>query len=119
VQNRELLIVAMEPVLVSKSSQEWLSELEELTIGCGPINTVEQVFDDPHIRDRGMVINMPHEALAGREIPLVASPLRLSATPVTYRHSPPVLGSNTEDVLREELGLDEASIETLRTSKII
>ncbi len=119
VQNRELLIEAMEPVLTSKPSQEWLAELEKLTIGCGPINTVEQVFADPHIKNREMVINMPHEALGGREIPLVASPLRLSATPVTYRHSPPVLGSNTEDVLREVLDLDEEAIKQLRSNKII
>ena len=119
VKNRELLIEAMEPVLTSKPSQEWLAELEKLTIGCGPINTVEQVFADPHIQDRGMVINMPHEALSGRKIPLVASPLRFSGTPVTYRHSPPVLGSNTEDVLREVLDLDEEAIKRLRSSKII
>ena len=119
VQNRELLIEAMEPVLTSKPSQEWLAELEKLTIGCGPINTVEQVFADPHIKNREMVINMPHEALGGREIPLVASPLRFSATPVTYRHSPPVLGSNTEDVLREVLDLDEEAIKQLRSNKII
>ncbi len=119
VKNRELLIKAMEPVLTSKPSQEWLAELEKLTIGCGPINTVEQVFADPHIQDRGMVINMPHEALSGRKVPLVASPLRFSATPVTYRHSPPVLGSNTDDVLREVLDLDEEAIKQLRSSKII
>ena len=119
VQNRELLIEAMDPVLTSKPSQEWLAELEKLTIGCGPINTVEQVFADPHIKNREMVINMPHEALGGREIPLVASPLRFSATPVTYRHSPPVLGSNTEDVLREVLDLDEEAIKQLRSNKII
>ena len=119
VQNRELLIEAMDPVLASKPSQEWLAELEKLTIGCGPINTVEQVFADPHIKNREMVINMPHEALGGREIPLVASPLRFSATPVTYRHSPPVLGSNTEDVLREVLDLDEEAINQLRSNKII
>jgi crotonobetainyl-CoA:carnitine CoA-transferase CaiB-like acyl-CoA transferase len=119
VKNRELLIEAMEPVLTSKPSREWLAELEKLTIGCGPINTVEQVFADPHIQDRGMVINMPHEALSGRKIPLVASPLRFSGTPVTYRHSPPVLGSNTEDVLREVLDLDEEAIKRLRSSKII
>ena len=105
--------------MTSKPSQEWLAELEKLTIGCGPINTVEQVFADPHIQDRGMVINMPHEAVGGRKIPLVASPLRFSATPVTYRHSPPVLGGNTEDVLREELDLDEEAIKQLRSNKII
>jgi crotonobetainyl-CoA:carnitine CoA-transferase CaiB-like acyl-CoA transferase len=66
-----------------------------------------------------MVINMPHEALGGREIPLVASPLRFSETPVTYRHSPPVLGSNTDEVLRDVLELDDAALLNLKSDKII
>ena len=119
VKNREPIIEAMKPVLASKPSQVWLTELEKLTIGCGPINTVEQVFADPHVKDRGMVINMPHEALGGREIPLVASPLRFSETPVTYRHSPPVLGSNTDEVLRDVLELDDAALLNLKSDKII
>ena len=119
VKNREPIIEAMKPVLASKPSQVWLTELEKLTIGCGPINTVEQVFTDPHVQDRGMVIKMPHEALGGREIPLVASPLRLSETPVTYRHSPPVLGSDTDEVLRDVLDLDDAALSGLKADDII
>jgi crotonobetainyl-CoA:carnitine CoA-transferase CaiB-like acyl-CoA transferase len=119
VKNREPLIEAMKPVLASKISQMWLTELEKLTIGCGPINTVEQVFADPHVQDRGMVIKMPHEALGGREIPLVASPLRLSETPVTYRYSPPVLGSNTDEVLRDVLDLDDTALSGLKADNII
>ena len=119
VKNREPLIEAMKPVLASKPSQVWLTELERLTIGCGPINTVDQVFADPHVQDRGMVINMPHEALGGREIPLVASPLRFSETPVTYRHSPPVLGSDTDEVLRDFLELGDAALGQLKSDGII
>ena len=119
VGNRDALIAAMEPVLAARPSEEWLTELERLTIGCGPINTVDQVFADPHVKDRGMVINMPHDAVGGRDVPLVANPLRLSETPVSYRHTPPVLGADTDDVLRSVLELDDAELDGLRSAGII
>ena len=119
VGNRDALIEAMEPVLAARPSQEWLTELERLTIGCGPINTVDKVFADPHVQDRGMVINMPHDAVGGRDVPLVANPLRFSENPVSYRHTPPILGADTEDVLRSVLELDEAELDGLRSSGII
>ena len=119
VRNRAPLIAALTPVLAARPSREWLAELEKRTIGCGPINTVDQVFADPHVKARGMVIGMKHDAVGGREVPLVASPLRLSATPVSYRHPPPVLGADTEDVLRSVLKLDDAELTALREQKII
>ena len=66
-----------------------------------------------------MVINMPHDAVGGRDVPLVANPLRLSETPVSYRHTPPVLGADTEDVLRSVLELDDAELDGLRSAGII
>ena len=119
VGHRDALIEAMEPVLAARPSREWLTELKKLTIGCGPINSVDKVFVDPHIRDRGMVINMPHDAVGGRDVPLVANPLRLSETPVSYRHTPPVLGADTDDVLRSVLELDDADLDGLRSAGVI
>ena len=119
VANRDALIPLLEPVFLTKPSAEWLSELEARSIGCGPINTVDQVFADPHVIDRGMVVNMAHQALGGGAAPLVASPLRFSETPVSYRHAPPVLGADTDDVLREVLELDEAGLAELREQGII
>ena len=114
VRNRDALIEAMRPVLAAKPSTHWLENLERLSIGSGPINTVEQVFADAHVKDRGMVIGMPHAALGGASVPLVAAPLRLSGTPVAYRFAPPVLGEHTEDVLRDLLGMSDGEIEALR-----
>ena len=119
VGNRDALIEAMEPILAARPSQEWLTELERLTIGCGPINTVDKVFADPHVKDRGMVINMPHDAVGGRDVPLVANPLRFSENPVSYRHTPPVLGADTEEVLRSVLELEDSELDSLRSSGII
>jgi len=119
VANREALVEAMKPVLAARPSQYWLTELERLTIGCGPINTIDQVFADPQVQARGMVINMAHPAMGGGEVPMVASPLRFSETPVSYRHAPPVLGADTEEVLREVLDLDDGELERLRTEGVI
>ena len=117
--NRSKLIDTLMPILASRSSQEWLSELQRLTIGCGPINTIDQVFADPHVKNRNMVVNMPHEAVGGREVPLVANPLRLSDTPVSYRYAPPVLGADTEGVLRELLDIEDDELISLREKAII
>ena len=66
-----------------------------------------------------MVINMPHKAIEGATFPMVASPLKLSETPVTYRYSPPSLGADTEDVLREVLSLGDEELCQLRDDKVI
>jgi crotonobetainyl-CoA:carnitine CoA-transferase CaiB-like acyl-CoA transferase len=66
--------------------------------------SVDQVFDDPHVRARGLCVEMPH-AMAGK-VPLVANPIRMSASPVTYRRAPPTLGEHTGEVLLEWLGAD-------------
>jgi crotonobetainyl-CoA:carnitine CoA-transferase CaiB-like acyl-CoA transferase len=118
VTNREALIDAMKPVLAAKPSVHWLENLERLKIGCGPINRIDQVFADPHVQARGMVVEMAHAAIGGA-VPLVGSPLRLSDTPVTYRHAPPVIGADTDAVLRGVLGLEDGEIESLRKAGIV
>ncbi|MHA1109122.1 MAG: CaiB/BaiF CoA transferase family protein [Alphaproteobacteria bacterium] len=111
VRNRDALIEAMEPILAARPSSHWLEGMEKLKIGCGPINTIDQVFADPHVQDRGMVVEMDHPEAGGKKVPFIASPLRLSETPVSYRLAPPTLGQHTDEVLREvlELGDDEIS----------
>ena len=119
VRNRENVVAALRPILAAHNSAHWLEGLQERGIGCGPINDLAQVFDDPHVRARGMVTEVPHPAIGGAPAKLIASPLRLSATPVEYRHPPPVLGEHTEEVLGEVLGLSAAEIESLRAAKAI
>jgi crotonobetainyl-CoA:carnitine CoA-transferase CaiB-like acyl-CoA transferase len=86
-------------------------------VPAGPINTLDAVFDDPQVRARGMVVDLPHP-ISGT-VPLVANPLRLSETPVTYRSAPPPLGAQTHEVLAEFLDMPAAAIEELRAKGII
>ena len=93
--------------------------LEKLKIGCGPINTLDQVFADPHVQAREMVVEVPHPLIEGGGAKLIASPLRLSETPVDYRRHPPLLGEHTDEVLTEKLGLDAAAIAELKAAGAI
>ncbi len=119
VKNRDELIPILEPIFLSKGSTEWLQELEERSIGCGPINNVNEIFEDPQVLDRGMKIEMPHPAVGGASAPMVASPLRFSETPVSYRHAPPMLGADTEAVLNEFLGIDAVHFRELSNRGVV
>jgi crotonobetainyl-CoA:carnitine CoA-transferase CaiB-like acyl-CoA transferase len=119
VANREQVVARLRPILAAKPSAHWLEGLERLRIGCGPINTLDQVFSDPHVVAREMVTRVAHP-LAGEDgVSIIASPLRLSQTPVRYRHHPPLLGEHTEEVLRELLQVDDAALAQLRDSGAI
>jgi crotonobetainyl-CoA:carnitine CoA-transferase CaiB-like acyl-CoA transferase len=83
---------------------------------CGPVNTIDRVFQDPHVRHRGMKIAVEHPA---GPAPLIGSPLKLSDTPVSYRRPPPTLGQHTDEVLAQLLGLGDDERRALRAAGII
>ncbi len=117
VQNRQLVTDTLTPVMKSKTTAEWIDALEELKIGCGPINTLEQVFADPHVQAREMVVEMAHGS--GETVKVIANPVKLSATPPSYRSPPPVLGEHTEDVLASVLKMSASDIAALREKGIL
>lgn len=116
VQNRQLVTDTLTPVMQSKTTAEWIEALEALKIGCGPINTLEQVFADPHVKARNMVLEMRHGS--GETVKVIANPVKLSATPPTYRSAPPVLGEHTAEVLGGLLGMNPAEIAGLKEKSI-
>jgi formyl-CoA transferase len=117
VAQRTTLIPLLADALRKQPSAHWLAALSRETVPCSPVNDLAQVFADPQVQARGMRLDLPH-ALGGR-VPLVASPLRLSATPVEYQRAPPLLGADTRNVLQQRLGLDAARIEALAHAGII
>jgi len=119
VRNRTELVPLLREMIAAKPSKYWLDGLQAANVSCGPINTLEQVFDDPQVKARDMRLQMPHPVAGDRPIDLIGSPLRMSATPPTYRRSPPMLGQHTEEVLKELLGSSNDDIATLRTEGII
>ena len=117
VQNRQLVTDTLTPVMKSKTTAEWIEALEALKIGCGPINTLEQVFADPHVQAREMVVEMAHGS--GETVKVIANPVKLSATPPSYRSAPPVLGEHTQDVLTAVLKMSAADIAALKEKGIV
>jgi crotonobetainyl-CoA:carnitine CoA-transferase CaiB-like acyl-CoA transferase len=116
VKHRAALLAVLEPALAERPSSAWLVALEAAGVPCGPINDLRQVFDDPQVRHRGMRQEVEHPA-AGRAA-LVASPIRLSDSPVAPPSAPPMLGQHTDEVLAE-LGLSAAEVATLRAAAVI
>ncbi len=117
VANRETLIAAIRAVSVTRPTADWVLRLERAQVPCGPINALDAVFADPQVRARALRLALPHP-VAG-QVPQVASPLRLSATPVAYRNAPPTLGADTRAVLGEVLGIGAAEIDALAARKIV
>ncbi len=99
VENRDELIPLLKSIFVTRSASEWLSVLEQAQIPCGPIQNFEQVFSMPTVKEREMLVKMNHPTIG--ELPLIGSPLKMSATPVEYRLPPPLMGEHTGEVLRE------------------
>jgi crotonobetainyl-CoA:carnitine CoA-transferase CaiB-like acyl-CoA transferase len=116
VENRTALVPVLQALLASRPTREWVGALEGADVPCSPINDLAQVFDDPQVRSRGLRVEVPHP-LAGT-VPVVASPMRLSRTPV-HHGTPPLLGEHTREVLGDVLGMGEAEIESLRREKVI
>ncbi|MCK9719871.1 MULTISPECIES: CaiB/BaiF CoA transferase family protein [Pseudomonas syringae group] len=117
VAHRAELIPLIRQVTVFKTTAQWVSELEAAGVPCGPVNDLAQVFADPHVVARGLAIELPH-VLAGR-VPQVASPIRLSETPVEYTRAPPLLGEHTAQVLQALLGIGEEEITVLREAGVL
>jgi len=119
VANRDELAGILDPIVASKSSEFWLNALEENNVGCGPINNLEQVFENPQVKARGMVHQMSNSVDGGTPVDLIASPMKFSGTPVTYRHAPPMLGEHTDSVMNDVLELSEDEIKALREGGVI
>ena len=117
VENRDVLTPLLADIFSKRTTRDWVEALEAAGVANGPINNIKQVFEEPQVIARGVKIEVDH-ATAGK-VPLVASPMRFSATPVEYKLPPPTLGQHTDEILRDVLGLDAAGIARLREQKIV
>jgi crotonobetainyl-CoA:carnitine CoA-transferase CaiB-like acyl-CoA transferase len=118
VQNRQLVTDTLAPILKRETTGWWVERLEALQIGCGPINTLKDVFADPQVEARCAVVKMPHAA-SKDGVKVIANPVRLSETPPDYRLPPPMLGEHTDAVLKERLGMSDAEIAELRRKGVV
>ena len=119
IRNRDAVIATVQEILKEKPSAYWIEELERIQVSCCPINTIDQVFEDPQVLARGMKITMEYPLAGKGTVDLIGSPLKMSETPVSYRRPPPSLGEHTDEVLSELLGLDEEERGKLRADGLI
>jgi formyl-CoA transferase len=117
VRHRATLVPMVAEAIAKRTQHEWLAALEEVDVPCGPINRLDQVFADPQLLARGMKFALPHP-LAG-SVPQVNSPVKMSGTPLSPDRPPPLLAEHTIRVLRERLGLDDATLARLTREGII
>ena len=116
VRHRSTLVPLLAAAMKLRTRADWLDALEAAKVPCGPINNLAEVFADQQVLAREMTVQMPHPLSAS--VRLVASPIKLSATPVAYRRPPPLLGEHTAEILAQ-IGLTDVEVQALRTAKVI
>ncbi|MFM6985765.1 MAG: CaiB/BaiF CoA transferase family protein [Hydrogenophaga sp.] len=121
VRHRSVLVPLLETLFRTRSKADWLGALEAAKVPCGPINNLSEVFADPQVLARGMVQRWqdPRAHPLVDTLDLVASPLKLSVTPVCTDRPPPLLGQHTAEVLGEWLGIDARRLAQLRERGIV
>ncbi len=117
VKNRVEVTRVLNEIFEKRTTQEWVALLDEAGVANGPINTIEQVFKEPQVIARGLKIELPH-AVAGK-VPLVASPMRFSETPLKHEIPPPAVGQHTDEILRGVLKKSDAEIAALRGGGVV
>lgn len=117
IRHREPLNAILTPIFLSRPRSHWIDALAAVGVPCGPVNELNEVFADPQVVERAMVVNMTHPRRAS--MPMLANPIRFSHTPVQYRMRPPDLGQHTDAVLETLLGYDEQRRQGLRERGVI
>jgi crotonobetainyl-CoA:carnitine CoA-transferase CaiB-like acyl-CoA transferase len=117
VENRDTLIPALSPFLKMRTTVEWMDACEAAAVPCGPINSIDQVFENPQVRARGLQKTL-HRA-DGLAVPTVANPVLLSATPASFDRPSPRCGEHTSEVLQRLLKLTPEAIATLAKDGVI
>ncbi len=117
VRHRDILVPLLADMIKTKTKQQWIDLLETAGVPCGPINTLDDVFDNPQVVARGLQMDLPHPT-AG-VVKLVGSPMNMSATPPHYALPPPLLGQHTDAVLQDLLGYSAERIAALRDQGVL
>jgi formyl-CoA transferase len=117
VANRDVLVPLLAGMVATRGRDEWIALLEAVGVPCGPINDVGEVFANEQVQARGMAVELAHPT-AGK-VPLVRSPMKMSATPATSDKAPPLLGQHTDEVLRDVLNRSGDEIAALRARGVV
>ena len=117
VRNREVLIPLLNEITAERTAADWITALDDKAVPCGPINNLAEAFAQPQARAREMTVSLPHPVSGSLD--MIANPIRMSDTPVTYQGAPPLLGAHTDTVLSEVLGASPEQLDAWRTAGAI
>src|SRR5262249_14521723 len=117
VEHRLLVDASIAEALAADTADIWLAKLKAAGVPCGRINSVAEALADPQTHARQMIENVQHPTIG--DLNLVGVPYKFSGTPASVRRPPPTLGQHTEEILRDELGIDAAAIAALRQKNVI
>jgi len=117
VANREALIPLLNQLLGERPAAEWLKRLDEAGVPAGRIKSVAEVCESPHLKERGMIVSLPHPK-AGT-VTVFGVPIRLWATPGAAVEPPPLLGQHTEEILVRLLGMSRPQVARLRAAGVV
>ena len=117
VENRGELIPVLAHIIAQQSTAYWVATLEAIAVPCGPVNTLEQVFNHPQIQHRHMVRQLPDKD--GTLINTIVSPINLSETPLQYKHAAPDIGQHSQEILRQFLNYDDQQVAQLLKNEIV
>jgi formyl-CoA transferase len=117
VKNREEITALLNAVFLKKTTKQWVALLEQAGVANGPINKIEDVFEEPQVLARGMKFELPH-AVAG-SVTLVGSPMKFSQTPLKHEIPPPALGQHTNEILKEVLNKTPEEIQALQNAGVV
>jgi len=117
VRHRETLVPIVAEMVKTRTKDAWIDALEAAGVPCGPINNLAEVFDNEQVVARGLKVELPHPC--GAPVKLVGNPVKMSETPPEARTAPPLLGAQTDDVLRTLLGYSDGDIAALRAKQAI
>jgi crotonobetainyl-CoA:carnitine CoA-transferase CaiB-like acyl-CoA transferase len=118
VRNRDTIIPLISTLTIRRKAKDWLSTLEKLGVPAGPVNNVGDVFASDQVKARDMKVQIKHPTAGEGHVAVIGNPLKLSDTPVTYNRAPPLLGEDTDRILKE-LGMADDEIDQLQKSGVI
>jgi formyl-CoA transferase/CoA:oxalate CoA-transferase len=117
VENRDILVPIIQERLLTKPRDVWLSKLMESGFPCAPVNSMDEVFSDPQLLHRNMLVTMDHPKIG--KIKQIGAPLKFSDTPLKLELPPPMLGQHTNEVLVKLCGYSEDEVAALKKNNVV
>ncbi len=117
VENREILIKILEKSFLERNRDEWIEMLRGKGFPTGPVYNIEEVFSDPQVLHRNMILEINHPEM--ENVKQIGTPMKFSKTPCVLDSYPPLLGEHTVEVLKEIVGYSDSRIRDLKESGVI